>query len=48
MKEFDRKFVEGLLEGVKATVKSMGDLDVYSLFTVIPLSSILSHPRAKQ
>ena len=29
MKEFDKNFVESLLEGVKAKVKSIGDNDVY-------------------
>ena len=32
MKEFDKKFVESLLEGVKAKVKSIGDNGVFSLF----------------
>ena len=32
MKEFDRNFVESLLEGVKAKVKSIGDNGVFSLF----------------
>ena len=32
MKEFDRNFVESLLEGVKAKVKSIGDNGVYFSF----------------
>jgi len=32
MKEFDKNFVESLLEGVKAKVKSIGENGVYSLF----------------
>jgi hypothetical protein len=32
MKEFDKNFVESLLEGVKAKVKSIGENCVYSLF----------------
>ena len=32
MKEFDKKFVESLLAGVKAKVKSIGDNGVYFSF----------------
>ena len=32
MKEFDKSFVESLLEGVKAKVKSIGDNGVYFSF----------------
>ena len=32
MKEFDTNFVESLLEGVKARVRSIGDNGVYALF----------------
>jgi hypothetical protein len=32
MKEFDKNFVESLLEGVKAKVKSIGDNGVYFSF----------------
>jgi hypothetical protein len=32
MKKFDKNFVESLLEGVKAKVKSIGDNGVYFLF----------------
>ena len=32
MKKFDTNFVENLLEGVKAKVKSIGDNDAYALF----------------
>ena len=32
MKEFDKNFVESLLEGVKAKVRSIGDNGVYALF----------------
>ena len=32
MKEFDKNFVESLLEGVKAKIKSIGDNGVYFLF----------------
>ena len=32
MEEFDTNFVESLLEGVKAKVKSIGDNAVYALF----------------
>ena len=32
MKEFDTNFVESILEGVKAKVKSLGENDVYDIF----------------
>ena len=32
MKEFDTNFVDSLLEGVKANVRSIGDNGVYALF----------------
>ena len=32
MEEYDANFVESLLEGVKAKVKSIGDNGVYALF----------------
>ena len=32
MKEYDANFVESLLEGVKAKVRSIGDNGVYALF----------------
>ena len=32
MKKFDKNFVESLLDGVKAKVKSIGDNGVYFLF----------------
>ena len=35
MKEFDKNFVESLLEGVKAKVKSIGDNGVYFLLNKI-------------
>ena len=35
MKEFDTNFVESLLEGVKAKVRSIGDNCVYALFKYI-------------
>ena len=32
MEEYDENFVESLLEGVKAKVRSIGDSGVYALF----------------
>ena len=37
MKEFDKNFVESLLEGVKSKVRSIGDNGVYALFNFFNL-----------
>ena len=44
MKEFDTNFVESLLDGVKAKVKSIGDNGVYALWA----TKYLSHNNKKK